>query len=321
MEHDEQDESGSRAVDPGLVALLRCPESGEPLAVADGQLVATRSGRRYDIAPGGIPLFAERFLSKDARAQQAHYDRVAAQYIANLGYSHTQEYTAYLDRAFLALLGPAPLGTLAEICCGRGEALRLVGGQATRALGVDVSLNMLQAARRDLADRRFDFVQGDATRLPLADAAIDTVVMFGGIHHVRDRPALFAEVARVLKPGGRFLWREPVSDFILWRALRAVIYRLSPALDHETERPLLWRETVPVMERAGLIPDAWQTYGFLGFCLFMNSDVLVFNRAFRFIPGIRAITRAAAALDELTRRIPGLGRAGLQVIGAARKPG
>jgi hypothetical protein len=39
---------------------------------------------------------------------------------------------------------------------------------------------------------------------------------------------------------------------------------------------------------------SWKTYGFLGFCLLMNSDVLIFNRLFRFIPGIRAITRAFA---------------------------
>ena len=52
----------------------------------------------------------------------------------------------------------------------------------------------------------------------------------------------------------------------------------------------------------------------------MNSDVLVFNRLFRFIPGIRSITRFAAYLDDLVVKLPGLSRAGLQVIGVAEKP-
>jgi SAM-dependent methyltransferase len=156
--------------------------------------------------------------------------------------------------------------------------------------------------------------------LPVADASFDNVVMFGGIHHVNDRRKLFSEIHRILKPGGRFYFREPVSDFFLWRWLRAVIYRLSPALDHETERPLLYRETVPVLEEAGLRPEAWETYGFFGFCIFMNSDVLVFNRAFKFIPGIRAITRFFAWIDDLTVKLPGMSRAGLQVVGLARKP-
>jgi len=124
----------------------------------------------------------------------------------------------------------------------------------------------------------------------------------------------------VAQPGGRFLYREPVSDFVLWRALRAVIYRASPMLDPSTERPLLYEETVPVLERAGLRSLRYRTHGFLGFCLFMNSDVLVFNRLFQFVPGIGAITRAVAWLDEAVLRVPGLSRAGLQVVGLAERP-
>src|SRR5262249_11687565 len=149
---------------------------------------------------------------------------------------------------------------------------------------------------------------------------VDTVVMLGGIHHVPARAQLFAEVARILKPGGRFLYREPVSDFFLWRALRAVIYRVSPMLDHGTERPLLYAETVPVMEAAGLRSLSYQTYGLFGFCLFMNSDVLFVNRFFRFVPGIRAVVRASARMDNAMLALPGMRRAGLQVIGVAQKP-
>jgi hypothetical protein len=128
-------------------------------------------------------------------------------------------------------------------------------------------------------------------------------------------------VARILKPGGRFLWREPVSDFWLWRALRAVVYRLSPTLDHATERPLLYDETVPCLEAAGFELRTWRTLGFLGFCVLMNSDVLVANRLLRFVPGIRTLARVAFACDELCLRLPGMGRAGLQLVGEARKPG
>ena len=83
---------------------------------------------------------------------------------------------------------------------------------------------------------------------------------------------------RILKPDGWLYFREPVSDFALWRWIRAVVYRLPPMLDHETERPLLYDETAPVLSASGLSLRHWTTHGFLGFCLFMNSDVLVFNR-------------------------------------------
>ncbi|HXP74289.1 MAG TPA: class I SAM-dependent methyltransferase [Stellaceae bacterium] len=311
----------SAAVPAELLPLLRSPLDGAMLRQEPGALVAEGSGRRFSIAPGGIPLFAEAFCSAEGRVQQQHYDAIAAKYVTNLGYPHTETYMAYLDRALLDAVGERALGTVAEICCGSGEAFKLLRPEIGIGLGVDLSLNMLQTGRRQSPAGNLHFIQGDATRLPLADSAFDTVFMLGGIHHVGDRRSLFSEVHRILKPGGRFYFREPLNDFWLWRALRAVIYRLLPTLDHQTERPLRWAETVPVLQAAGFECDLWHPVGFIGFCLFMNSDVLVVNRLFRFMPGIRSVVRASCRLDEALLRLPFLKPAGLQVVGVAVKPG
>jgi len=297
---------------------LRCPATGGALSW-DGESLHAPGGPVYRMSATGIPAFASDSLSEDARRQQTHYDAIARAYEENLGYPHTRAYLDYLNDALLSAVGPDLLGTMAEICCGTGVATRLFEGRYAQAIGVDISTAMLERAAQENSGRPAIFIQGDATKLPLADAAFDTVVMLGGIHHINDRAGLFAEVVRTLKPGGRFIFREPLNDFVLWRALRAVIYRISPMLDHLTERPLLRRETVPSLESAGLNVTHWSTHGFLGFCLFMNSDVLFFNRLFRFVPGIAAITRAAARLDAWMLRLPGLRHAGLQVIGVARK--
>src|SRR5204863_8034159 len=125
-------------------------------------------------------------LTDEARIQQAHYDRIAATYVANLGYPHTQEYMAYFDRAVLEQID-GPLDVVAEICCGAGEACWLLRDRVGEAVGVDISTAMLDHARRRLPDPRFEFVQGDACQLPLADAAVDAVFMLGAVHHVNDR--------------------------------------------------------------------------------------------------------------------------------------
>ncbi|BAK77177.1 methyltransferase type 11 [Pseudogulbenkiania sp. NH8B] len=303
-----------------FVRMMRCPSSGSAL-VFDGQGLSSCDGANcYRVNASGIPLFAETLCTEDAKRQQAHFEKVHAQYLENLGYPHTQEYMAHLDDAFHRVVSDAELAVTAEICCGSGEAFRLLDRRVGSGVGVDISASMLAVARRYLDDERYCFIQGDATNLPLNDATFDSVFIIGGIHHVNDRERLFSEIYRVLKPGGRFYWREPVSDFFLWRWLRALIYWLSPALDEKTERPLLYEETVPVLARAGLELKHWETHGFLGYCLLMNSDVLVFNRLFRYLPGIRALTRLMAKLDGWTVRIPGLRHAGLIVIGMAEKP-
>jgi len=306
--------------DGSLVPLLRCPVSGRPLRFADGVLISDDGSTRYTLTASGIPCFGEASASAAGLAQQAHYDRTAQDYLKNLTYPHTREYMDYLDSAFSEMTAGDSFGVVADICCGQGEALSLWSQRIARGVGVDLALGMLQAAQQKNRHPHFGFVQGDATKLPLASGAFSTVVMFGGIHHVPDRRLLFEEVYRVLRPGGRFYWREPVSDFFLWRWIRAVVYRLSPALDANTERPLLYSETAPVLQQVGFSLQAWRTYGFIGFCLFMNSDVLVVNSGFRHVPGIRRITRWFARLDDRMTRWPPLSRAGLQVIGAAEKP-
>ncbi len=227
---------------------------------------------------------------------------------------------SYLDGVLQEEVNAGKFGVVAEVCCGKGEAFTLFEESISRGVGVDVSLAMLHRGMSSFNNARIHFVQGDATQMPLASSAFDTVIMLGGIHHVPDRDALFREVFRVLKPGGVYIWREPVSDFWLWRFLRAIVYRLSPVLDHETERPLTWRETVPILEEAGFELQQWRTCGFLGFCVFMNSDVLFFNRLFQYVPGIRRITRISARFDNWCTNLPGLRRAGLQVVGTATKP-
>jgi SAM-dependent methyltransferase len=162
-------------------------------------------------------------------------------------------------------------------------------------------------------------VQGEATNVPMADACVDLVIMLGGIHHVPDRERLFREVHRILRPGGHFLFREPLSDLFLWRWVRGVIYRLSPSLDADTERPLSRHDTEPILEAAGLTLEEWRPCGLLGYCLLMNSDVLVVNRLLRFVPGIASFTRFMAHVDHHLLSIPDLQVAGLQVVGRARR--
>jgi ubiquinone/menaquinone biosynthesis C-methylase UbiE len=307
--------------DEESLALLRCPASGERLHRVDSALVTASGRNTYRIDPSEIPLFAERECSAEGRTQQQHYDRVAETYLENLTFPHTQEYMRYLDDALLEQVGPGSLGTVAEVCCGRGEAFHLLGDRIRRGIGVDVSVGILGAAARENSKATVSFVQGDATRLPLTSQGFDNVIVLGGIHHVNDRRRMFGEIFRILKPGGRFFWREPVSDFLPWRAARAVVYRMSPALDRETEHPLLSADTISRLTEAGFRLTSWTTHGFLGFCLLMNSDVLVFNRLFRFVPGIRGFTRLMTSVDRMTLALPGMGRAGLQVVGVAEKPG
>ncbi len=76
--------------------------------------------------PNGIHVaIKSEDLPADSMAQQEHYDKIYHKYVENFSYPHTMTYTNYMDQETLKEL-PTHLGSIAEICCGHGEALLLL---------------------------------------------------------------------------------------------------------------------------------------------------------------------------------------------------
>ncbi|HLQ61501.1 MAG TPA: class I SAM-dependent methyltransferase, partial [Candidatus Acidoferrales bacterium] len=96
------------------------------------------------------------------------------------------------------------------------------------AIGIDVSDELIQQAAREVRraglEDRITVLASRATRLPFADGAFDVVFSSHVIKHLDDQSLgqAFAEIARVLKPGGRFLFWEfrktPRSALLFWSA-------------------------------------------------------------------------------------------------------
>ncbi len=122
---------------------------------------------------------------------------------------------ALLQRV-VALAELQPGESVLDVGCGTGS-LAIVAkervGAAGRVCGIDPSVSLLAGARRKAARRNLaiDFQRGVIERLPFADQSFDAVLSTIMMHHLPDdikRQGL-AEIARVLKPGGRLL----IADF------------------------------------------------------------------------------------------------------------
>jgi SAM-dependent methyltransferase len=97
---------------------------------------------------------------------------------------------------------PAPGALTLDIGCGEGRLSRHLTSEGHRVVGLDASPSLIAAARS--ADRAIDFVRADAAALPLADACADLAIAFMSLHDIDAMPAAVREIARVVRPGGRF---------------------------------------------------------------------------------------------------------------------
>jgi demethylmenaquinone methyltransferase / 2-methoxy-6-polyprenyl-1,4-benzoquinol methylase len=101
-----------------------------------------------------------------------------------------------------------------DLACGTGDLCRELDAAGLAPVGVDLSFGMLAAARTEAP-----LVQGDALRLPVRPGVADGVTCGFALRNLVDLAPFFAELARVLRPGGRIALLEvatPPNRILRW---------------------------------------------------------------------------------------------------------
>jgi demethylmenaquinone methyltransferase / 2-methoxy-6-polyprenyl-1,4-benzoquinol methylase len=124
-------------------------------------------------------------------------------------------------RRLIRLVGAKPGDHALDLATGTGDIARRLAsavGPTGHVTGLDFSAGMLERARAIEGGAGIHWVKGDMMALPVENAAMDVVTVGFGLRNVADVDRALAEIARVLKPGGRFgslemarpwLWLRP----------------------------------------------------------------------------------------------------------------
>lgn len=196
--------------------------------------------------------------------------------------------------------------------CGDGEYSLLLARRGAQIVGIDISdVSVRNCQARAEAEGLTDaaaFHVMDCEQLQFDDNSFDLVCESGVLHHL-DLPRAMAEVARVMKPGGRMVCYEALGHNLLFQAYR----RLTPHLrtQYETDHILKLRDLDTVRRFFDRVEVKFFHLLVLGAVPFRHT---------RFFP---ALSRMLARVDEFVLKVPGLRRQAwivVLVLSNPRKP-
>ncbi|MGI9248079.1 MAG: class I SAM-dependent methyltransferase [Woeseiaceae bacterium] len=157
----------------------------------------------------------------------------------------------------LKRLSTGPTNTIMEIGCGQGVGARILYElfSPDKYVGIDLDSKMIERARRK--GRGLEsavFLQGDASALEFDDSTFDVVVDFGIVHHIPNWKEALAEVHRILRISGEFLF----EDLSLETWERGIGKPLKKLLEHPYDQMFRRQEFVSELNDLGFEAETYE---------------------------------------------------------------
>lgn len=199
------------SVEP-VLEIVRCPDCGGSLR-PEGDGATCEAGHHIELIAGRAPDLARTVVQQDTPGQRAMRFRPLVAVYESIWRPLFTRLAGGTDPAaetdhLLGWLRPAAGATLLDLACGPGNTTRRLAAGArdeVSVIGLDLSVPMLrEAVERTPSGGSVGFARADAHDLPVDDDAVDGIHCAAALYLFGDPAAVVTEVARVLRPGGRF---------------------------------------------------------------------------------------------------------------------
>ena len=243
----------------------------------------------------------------NAQAQIELHKKLAPRYAYRYGFKFSR---LFQEDWHAEMISHVPKGAdeLLDIGCGTGFFLAELVREHPRAIGFDISHEMLKVSEQYVPGARV--VTGDAEKMPFADKSFDVVFCKGSLHHMRDHVGFLADCRRLLRKDGVLIMSEPCNDNPIIRLARALLYKKSEHFD-EGDQGFTRAGILKLCEQAGFEMTTVKKYGVFAYVFAGFPDHL---GILRYIPGNALITKLFIKLDRVLCAIPGLSLLGFHIV-------
>ncbi len=214
---------------------------------------------------------------------QEHFNQMAINRDENISTDVILNYEQQLRaKLVLGYLSPAKDEKILEVGCGNGRDLLEIGIAGSQCIGIDISENMLEGAKKQLADNNIKNVEikyEDVTKLTFPTDSFDKALASEVLEHIPDYKKAISEMSRVLKRGGVMVISTP--NWISMHGLdRYFFYNL---LGKKDNHPY----------------DKWKSYTVLKNALEENGMNIIEYKSVCFIPGFVIVNRLPLFLKKI----------------------
>lgn len=217
-----------------LLSRLACPRCRGPVNVVDptaegsamthGMIRCTVCGHTYPVVNGvprmvlDVPSVRETQVSFGAQWRRRRLGQFESETL--FGRTAEEELEAFFHALDVRPEALRDRWTL-DAGCGAGRLTVNLAAFGGHVVGLDVAPTVEWVADRGVHLRNLHVLQGSLLDIPLVDDSFDIVWSMGVIHHTGDTPRAFANLARVVRPGGRlYVWVYSSRELSLYKMIR-----------------------------------------------------------------------------------------------------
>ena len=247
---------------------------------------------------------AERLAALEKTRQEEHFRDIADAYVnSRRNIPATAAYHTYWEKLLQAMIADR-FGADARYLdpmCGAGLFLSIPLARFKTVYACDLSEEMLDYILPENREKLAYCGKQDVRKLEFEDNFFDIILIRGGLHHVANYlDTVIPELYRVLKPGGQFIFSEPINMSLPVTWVRQALYRFAGCFEDDEERGLTVAEVKSRCGKAGFVDLTWEPFSHLAYTIIGNTDF------FTTFSGITnpALIQALINFDEVSRKIP-----------------